>query len=938
MEDVLILKDLWLHLDEAQPEDVLSADYHLWLKNQKHILAIIRLTCESEIVPLITDASTGTSAWRTLAATFASKNSTNVMRLEEAFGSAKKVPTQSMSEWISCVKSLVAQLRGVGVILEDTKVANRILCGLGREYDSMKHALQARSTPLTVEIVTEHLLSWDVPVPPPAPAVSTAASDAPYWVASVSSHNNVHRGPMATAMNASTADSVSVCISCSQSLGPVRGHNPVGPVRDHNALRYDPYQRPMFCRTCGKTGHPESRCWLRFPHLHPSWLRADSTLPTPNPTYATGVNTIHSTNSNALRPFSASVTPVSRPAYSAHLAVDPLSSFPRSYSPIAPDLSPAPASPAFAHSDYTFAGPDTLPSTFHVSDVAFPTLHEAFSNHLRFRNEYCFTLEEVPHLLSLRTDALAGGCADALAVGEVFPGDTPGRWLIDSGASCHYSPFRHLFLGLHRVDPPVRILTGKGFIEAQFRGPIPLLIRANNDIHYLLLEDVLFVPDLQSCVNLFSVVMLADKGIQSTFGPDHVTFTGTDGAILAMGTRIGNSWWLDADVRSHMLCLDMQHVTPQSEDIWHLRMGHLNHADLVFLPNVSLGVSIGTPPIPTKSSACVACLVGKQHRNVSYYPRGVTSRHACLHIDITGPMQSYGYIAKHLYAAVVVDEGTRFTYVYCIKSKDELRDCIREHVALVEHQTNDKVLALFSDNEPVILQGHFQEWLRTHGIKHYTTQTYSPEMNGVAENAIKQIVSRASAMMSAAGIPLSFWPEAVRCATYLKNRSPHKALDRLTPYESYYGVKPDLSHVCVFGCRCYTHVEKENRQKLDSHSVECVFMGYYSTQRLFAVFDVTKRVMLKKRDIIFVEHVLGHPTMQQYGLAPGFDIVGLPLPVQPLDNQLSPAEQQIPPPAPNTLRENALVAAVVDNPPEVKQSPAVVNSPDVNIRDMIRGH
>ena len=58
----------------------------------------------------------------TLAATFASKNSTNVMRLEEAFGSAKKVPTQSMSQWISCVKSLVAQLRGVGVILEDTKV------------------------------------------------------------------------------------------------------------------------------------------------------------------------------------------------------------------------------------------------------------------------------------------------------------------------------------------------------------------------------------------------------------------------------------------------------------------------------------------------------------------------------------------------------------------------------------------------------------------------------------------------------------------------------------------------------------------------------------------------------------------------------------------------------------------------------------------------
>lgn len=225
-------------------------------------------------------------------------------------------------------------------------------------------------------------------------------------------------------------------------------------------------------------------------------------------------------------------------------------------------------------------------------------------------------------------------------------------------------------------------------------------------------------------------------------------------------------------------------------------------------------------------------------------------------------------------------------------------------------------------------------------------------MNGVAENAIKHIMSRASVMMSAVGIPLGFWPEAIRCATYLKNRSPHQALDKLTPYEAYYGAKPDLSHVRVFGCRCYAHVEKENRQKLDSHSVKCVFMGYYSTQRLFAVFDVTKRVMLKKRDIVFVEHVLAHPTMQQYGLAPGFDNVGLPLPVQPMDNmdnsQPPPAIPQLPsvsqhspplsPPVPDVLDENALLATVISTPPNGLATAVVDNSPEVNIRDMVRGH
>ena len=81
------------------------------------------------------------------------------MRLEETLGAARKLPSQSMSEWISYVKLLVAQLRGVGVVLDDSKVANPILCGLEKEYESMRHALQARSTPLTVDGVTEHLLS-----------------------------------------------------------------------------------------------------------------------------------------------------------------------------------------------------------------------------------------------------------------------------------------------------------------------------------------------------------------------------------------------------------------------------------------------------------------------------------------------------------------------------------------------------------------------------------------------------------------------------------------------------------------------------------------------------------------------------------------------------------------------------------------------------------
>lgn len=969
LEDVLVLKDLWSHLEEAEPAGN-DVAHSTWLKNQKHILAIIRLTCEPDIVHLFADATTGTAAWVTLRSTFASKHSTNVMRLEEEFGSARKSTTQSMGEWIASVKSLVAQLRGVGVTISDTKAAHRILNGLGKEYESMRHALQARTQDLTVSDVSDHLLSWDtpartvvLPLSPVAPIPPVPHFPAPdvYHVASVPAHNNPHRGPMATAM-VTTADSSAPVSSlpCSTSLA----HQVsccCQASQSHAAARFHPYASSMFCVACGKSGHLQHRCWTRYPHLKPQWMRdRDHDRDLDRHRDYDRLRDIDRMreldrnrdfnrqrddrarerdrsdryrpslpDSNRDRPDSTRDRPL---GHTAHVATaDPP---PRSYSPIPP---PNP-------STYSYLGPDSLPPSSGADpDHAFPTLHDNLANRASFTDEYCYTLRDSPQLLSSRPPSEHG---------LVHPGDAPGKWLVDSGASSHYSPFRHLFLDLQPIEPPVRILTGNGFIYAEFKGPIPLIIRGpHNTVTHLLLDDVLYVPGLQSRVNLYSIVVLADKQVNTVFGPSSVTFSAMDGTILATGTRVGNCWWLDADVRPYDLCLTLQHdQSSSSASLWHRRMGHLNHTDLIRLQRLSDGISLDAPSVPPSSSQCVPCLVGKQHRTISYFPRrprltNGQSRHSCLHIDISGPMQSYGDIAKHLYLAVIVDEDTRFTHANCLHSKDELRACVKEHVALVERRTHDRVLALFSDNEPVILQGAFQEWLRSSGITHYTTQTYSPEMNGLAENAIKQIVTRASAMMADASIPVGFWPEAVRCSAYLKNRSPNKAIN-MTPFEAYFDTKPNLSHLKVFGCRCYAHIEKENRKKFDSHTVECVFMGYYATERLFAVFDVTHRVMLKKRDVIFFEHVLGHPSMKRYGLAPGHDILGNTLSVADavLDADipdthsvsdcdtivapLSPAPNPVPAPSPPSPPQLALMGISPSDDSAPCTSPVIV-------RDMI---
>jgi hypothetical protein len=48
-----------------------------------------------------------------------------------------------------------------------------------------------------------------------------------------------------------------------------------------------------------------------------------------------------------------------------------------------------------------------------------------------------------------------------------------------------------------------------------------------------------------------------------------------------------------------------------------------------------------------------------------------------------------------------------------------------------------------------------------------------------------------------------FWAEVVGTTCYLVNRSPSSTLDDKTPHEVWFGKKPSLQHLRVFGCDAY---------------------------------------------------------------------------------------------------------------------------------------
>ena len=75
-------------------------------------------------------------------------------------------------------------------------------------------------------------------------------------------------------------------------------------------------------------------------------------------------------------------------------------------------------------------------------------------------------------------------------------------------------------------------------------------------------------------------------------------------------------------------------------------------------------------------------------------------------------------------------------------------------------------------------------------------------------------------------LPMYLWEEATRTIVYVQNRISHSALGNKTPEEMFYGEKPEVSHLKIFGCPVYIHIIKEKRTKLDPSRKNGLFVGY----------------------------------------------------------------------------------------------------------------
>ena len=311
--------------------------------------------------------------------------------------------------------------------------------------------------------------------------------------------------------------------------------------------------------------------------------------------------------------------------------------------------------------------------------------------------------------------------------------------------------------------------------------------------------------------------------------------------------------------------------------LWHQRMGHLGKGNLQRLTGKVDGFDCDWDSY--YGSTCQGCIMGsmpKQAASLSKSERYKPGEK--LYLDLMGPFRSTTILGNR-YILSILDDGSDFSAVFELGRKSDAAKSIMEFIALAERTTGRKVKIVRSDRAKELTMGELGSYYSEKGIHNEQTEGYDSRQNGRVERLHRTIMDKGLSMLYHANLSMSLFGEAFTTANYLRNLSPTKN-QTMTPYEVWYGRKPSVAHLKVFGSVAWAHVPHKLRDgKLAPKARQGVMIGYSKTSKAYriwhedgvvtetrhAVFDEKIPVnditrLLTETDVLEKPHAVSHPS------------------------------------------------------------------------------
>ncbi|CAI7810818.1 unnamed protein product, partial [Closterium sp. NIES-54] len=198
--------------------------------------------------------------------------------------------------------------------------------------------------------------------------------------------------------------------------------------------------------------------------------------------------------------------------------------------------------------------------------------------------------------------------------------------------------------------------------------------------------------------------------------------------------------------------------------LWHHRLGHPSLPRLRGMHSRLLvsGLPKSLPPLsPSPAPPCLPCVEGRQRAapHSSSFPL-TSAPLQTLHMDVWGPARVSGQ-SRERYFLLVVDDYTRYTTIFLLRSKGEVPDVLIP-------------------------------WIHTVRLQSFMLPE-SPQQNGIAEHRIGIVMEVARTSMIHAAAPHFLWPFAVRYAAHQLNLWPCVSLPETSPTLRWTGEFDDAS-------------------------------------------------------------------------------------------------------------------------------------------------
>jgi len=277
---------------------------------------------------------------------------------------------------------------------------------------------------------------------------------------------------------------------------------------------------------------------------------------------------------------------------------------------------------------------------------------------------------------------------------------------------------------------------------------------------------VFHVPEIRK--NLVSASLLSKKWFKSVLESDKVIVT-KSGMFVGKGYSYGGMFKFSINE----INVISAYMVESTSLLWHARLRHLNYRYLKYICKHGY-ISYQH----NNTNKCEVCIQAKMTKKPFSKVERISQLLELVHFDIC---EINGMLTRggKRYFITFIDDYSRFTYVYLLRTKDEAFGKFKK---IVENQKERQIKVLRSDRGGEYFSKEFSTFYEENRIIHQMIAPYTPQHNGLPERKNMTLVDMVNAMLLNAKLPNNLWGEALLTVCHIHNRVIFKK-SNISPYE-----------------------------------------------------------------------------------------------------------------------------------------------------------